>query len=332
MDLLCKDYWETADWSTVPWFHLEWQVQIRNRCISSNLVQEIRQHCSIKRAEKYWKEKSLMMKDNFDWEAVKLANTSVTRARQHWVTKHSSGFCSVGVMAKRMGLRPTDECPRCREPETTTHVWLCQAEETTELWITRIEGLQHYMEELHTDPEIIAQIIEGLNGWRWGNPISPSIQSSAQSAAIMQGEIGWQHFFEGRHATQWRELQHEYLQNIRSLRSSKRWSTAIIKKLWDIAWDLWEQRNGRLHHIEEGFVMAETGKQIQDLWQDQRLRQIPSVQKLLPRRVEELLEKSAHHRQQWLVRMEAALSRNQTTPTFRYEGERRRMKQYLLRR
>jgi hypothetical protein len=44
MDLLCKDYWDTADWSTVPWFHLEWQVQIRNRCISSNLVHEIRQH------------------------------------------------------------------------------------------------------------------------------------------------------------------------------------------------------------------------------------------------------------------------------------------------
>jgi hypothetical protein len=215
-----------------------------------------------------------------------------------------------------MGLRSTDECPRCKEPETTTHVWLCQAEETTELWNTRIEELQQHMEDVHTDPEISAQIIEGLNSWRLGNPTSTSSQSSAHSAASLQEDIGWQHFFEGRQATRWRELQHEYLQNTQSRRSSKRWSTAIIKKLWDIAWDLWEKRNGRLHHIEEGFVLAETGKRIQDLWMDQRLRQIPSVQKLLPGRVEVLLEKSAHHRQQWLVQMEAALSRNRTTPTF----------------
>jgi hypothetical protein len=141
MDLLCKDYWETADWSTVPWFHMDWQVQINNRCISSNLVQEIRQHCAINRSEKYWKEKSLPMQVNIDWEALKQANKSVTRARQNWVTKHSSSFCSVGVMAKRMGLRPTDECPRCREPETAARVWTRQAEETTELWNNRMGDL-----------------------------------------------------------------------------------------------------------------------------------------------------------------------------------------------
>jgi hypothetical protein len=329
MDLRCKDYWEKADWSNIPWFHMEWQVFITNRCLSSNLAQEIRQHCSIVRAEKYWNGKSLLAQDDIDWDVLKLANKAATRARRTWITKHSSGFCSVGIMAKRMGLRPTDECPRCSEPETAEHVWTCKSEEATVLWNQCMEGLQQHMEERQTDPEIRAKILEGLKCWREGSKISNEAQSSAQSVAVLQEDIGWKHFFEGRHHCMWRQLQSEYFQTIRSLKSSKRWSTAIIKKLWEIAWDLWEQRNGRLHHKEEGHVMAETEIQIQNLWTDQRIRQTPSIRKLLPGKVEELLAKSVQQRQQWLIRVETALSRNQTTPTFRYDGERRRMRQYL---
>jgi hypothetical protein len=329
MDLLCKDYWEKADWSSIPWFHMDWQVLITNRCISSNQVQEIRQHCSIVRVEKYWREKALPMQEDIDWEVLKMANKAVTRARRTWVTKNSSGFCSVGVMAKRMGLRSTDECPRCREPETVEHVWTCKAKESTMLWNKCMEDLQTYMEELQTDPEIRAKILEGLECWRDGSKISKEAQSSTQSAAILQEDIGWKHFFEGRHHCMWRQLQYDNFQTIRSLKSSKRWSTAIIKKLWDIAWDLWEQRNGRLHHKEEGYIMAQTETRIMNIWQDQRLRHLASVQKLLPETVAELLAKSAQQRQQWLVRVELALLRNQTTPTFRYEGERRRIRQYL---
>jgi hypothetical protein len=31
----------------------------------------------------------------------------------------------------------------------------------------------------------------------------------------------------------------------------KRWAIALIQKLWDTAWDLWEQRNGILHEQEK---------------------------------------------------------------------------------
>jgi hypothetical protein len=214
MDLLCKDYWDKADWSTIPWFHMDWQVHITNRCILSNLVQEIRQHCSIARAEKYWREKALPMQDDIDWDALKQVNKAVTRARRNWVTKNSSGFCSVGVMAKRMGLRPTDEYPRCREPETVKHVWTCKAEETTALWNKCMGELQQYMEELQTDPEISARILEGLNCWREGSKIPNESQSSAQSVALLQEDIGWKHFFEGRHHLMWRKIQFDYFQTI----------------------------------------------------------------------------------------------------------------------
>ncbi|MFN9979508.1 MAG: hypothetical protein ACK53Y_06325, partial [bacterium] len=37
------------------------------------------------------------------------------------------------------------------------------------------------------------------------------------------------------------------LQQIGSRRTGKRWVIELIKKLWHIAWDLWEHRNGILH-------------------------------------------------------------------------------------
>ena len=42
-------------------------------------------------------------------------------------------------------------------------------------------------------------------------------------------------------------VQQAYLQQIGSRRTGKHWVIELIKKLWHIAWDLWEHRNGILH-------------------------------------------------------------------------------------
>lgn len=38
--------------------------------------------------------------------------------------------------------------------------------------------------------------------------------------------------------------------SIESYRTGKRWTLALIKKMWGIAWDLWEHRNGILHETQ----------------------------------------------------------------------------------
>jgi hypothetical protein len=45
-------------------------------------------------------------------------------------------------------------------------------------------------------------------------------------------------------------VQHRYLQWIGSRRSGLHWLTALIQKLWDIAWDTWDHRNRVLHDTE----------------------------------------------------------------------------------
>jgi hypothetical protein len=42
-------------------------------------------------------------------------------------------------------------------------------------------------------------------------------------------------------------VQTKYYQESKSRRSGKQWTIAVITKLWDIAWDLWEFRNSVYH-------------------------------------------------------------------------------------
>jgi hypothetical protein len=44
----------------------------------------------------------------------------------------------------------------------------------------------------------------------------------------------------------WSEVQHRYYEFLDSRRTGLRWLTALIQKLWDVAWDMWDHRNRAL--------------------------------------------------------------------------------------
>jgi hypothetical protein len=56
--------------------------------------------------------------------------------------------------------------------------------------------------------------------------------------------------------------QQAYYTLIKSRRIGKRWVVALIKKMWDIAWDLWEHRNGILYQSTN--VVSDAELQILD--------------------------------------------------------------------
>jgi hypothetical protein len=71
------------------------------------------------------------------------------------------------------------------------------------------------------------------------------------NAVNIQHTSGWKNFFEGRPNILWSKLQScYYTVALKSRQSGKRWMTELIKKLWGVAWDLWEHRNGILHKKE----------------------------------------------------------------------------------
>jgi hypothetical protein len=198
MDTKCKQHWQDTTTEQQCWFQCEWSVWIQRQKVVSNLTKSIRTHCSITRAEKYWAKKDNQALQDIDWEGVKRTSTTTPRHRQQWMTKHVSGFCSVGKMALRTGLRSSDICPRCDEIETAEHVWKCAEQEASQLWEEKMDELRDTLRRANTPHMMINAIIEGLQGWHNGVDHTFNTTTTAGIAGDLQNRMGWKHFFEGR--------------------------------------------------------------------------------------------------------------------------------------
>jgi hypothetical protein len=63
----------------------------------------------------------------------------------------------------------------------------------------------------------------------------------------LQSTIGAKLTLEGCIHHSWREIMQQYLSSMQSKINDKRFVTAIIKLLWQIAWDMWDHHNNILH-------------------------------------------------------------------------------------
>ena len=192
----------------------------------------------------------------------------VRRSRQIWVAKHVSGFCGVGKMMHRWGLWTKPNCPRCpAEVESTTHVWECPAPDAQVVWEQSIDRLREWMASTDTDPNLASALTQALLYWKQGRPVPPlpvQAPASLRTAYARQQEMGWTACLEGRLDLHWRETQAAYFKAIASRKNTLRWTAALITKLWDVAWDQWEHRNGIVHRAAESRHREELRLQVQE--------------------------------------------------------------------
>ena len=113
------------------------------------------------------------------------------------------------------------------------------------------------MSSVSTDPDIQDAILHHLKDWRNGNVEFREYAHDLRDLIQEQSNIGWQNFFEGWIPSGWEEAQHAFYTLIRSHRTGRRWTICLIKKLWNVAWDMWEHRNGILHQQDNSVTMAE---------------------------------------------------------------------------
>jgi hypothetical protein len=151
---------------------------------------------------------------------------------------------------KRWKEWDSERCPRCGSPEDSTHVWLCKGPDTEELWSKAVAELEDTMRKLDTDPTLAHIVSLYLQSWRSGEAITYEPPREFLALLQAQSAVGWGRFFEGWVVLQWKEQQHRYYMAIKSHRTGRRWTIAILQKLWNIAWDMWEHRNGILHEQE----------------------------------------------------------------------------------
>jgi hypothetical protein len=106
--------------------------------------------------------------------------------------------------------------------------------------------------------------------------------------------------------------QQAYYCLIKSKRSGKRWTVELIKKMWAIAWDLWDHRNGILHEEQNLVLTIELGhinKKIIDAYTSLRLCLLPAHDRhLISLKLPWLLKKDKVFKEVWLCHATLALA------------------------
>jgi hypothetical protein len=322
MDTRAKLHWaETVDQPREPQSTISgepWSFWIKDKKICMNLHSSITMATRGQASLNYWESHGKYGQgthSDIDWQATGQAMAKVKISRRHWVSKHSSGFCGTSKMMHIWKKRATNLCPRClTEVEDASHVWTCQDPRAITVWQQSIANLEVWLKQQKTEPGITKVLCAKLLRWQSGGPIGNIPVSSflgLQEVVTKQDALGWQSLLEGRPAIGWREVQHRYLQWIGSRRSGLRWLTALIQKLWDIAWDTWDHRNRVLHDTELSVARDIELQQITEQFQLSRAGLPNEVKALFRGGRTRLLQQQPAYQTAWLIRVQAARARNE---------------------
>lgn len=310
MDNAAKEFWQETfeDRSllrVITFFGEPWPLRLPDgRKVCRRIEEAITDKVHRPAALKYWKKKTSRFASPeahllVDWEANARAIRGVPVSRRHWVSKQATGFCAVGVVMRLRKQRPSAKCPRCPWPEETVeHVYTCPSIEADKQWKESISKLLDWMEEQKTDPDIIRNIRDGLNAWR----LDPTagVQPAFSSARATQEFIGWRPFLEGCLTWEWQAQQQRYYQTLKSRKTGRRWSTLIIRKLWEVAWDMWEHRNGILHQKDNAVKHQVTDLELRRLFAVGPRKVLRRDRRLFEKPLEEWLASDPFVRRQWV--------------------------------
>ena len=268
-----------------------------------------------------------------DWDANKAAMAATPLARRHWVTKFESGCCGTGRMMKMWKKRVIDNCPRCGKPnETTTHILQCQCDSAQRVWEGALLSLDEWLYENRTCPDLRKLLQHILYRWKKGLEVTPLRDydfEACKDVFVSQQQIGWRQLMGGCLSVEWARVQQSYYQWRDIRRTGKRWAISLIRKLWEIAWDLWDDRNDLLHSTPlaadlNGAASLDKAIREECLLGSEGLP--VTVQRLFPIDVEKLIKTSLLQRKAWLVSVRAARELLQDT---RIQDEFTNPKSYL---
>ena len=225
-----------------------WRLLVDGTKVCRNFKSTVIDHIRGTRAQKYWDKRKRFKEGSsadVDWQATADAMKSMPRARQHWMTKQASGFCATGKMMQRRGEWKTAKCLRCEEEmEDSEHVLRCSGAGAKEQWQEGIKSLRKWTAEQGTACDISAAISDGLQAW-YNNetPDLDGYSTEIQEVMKLQSKIGWQALLEGCPVKGWAEAQADAFPSFGSKKSGRRWVAALVKKLAETAWQMWDHRN-----------------------------------------------------------------------------------------
>jgi hypothetical protein len=334
MDLRAKECREaTGEAIQFPGNDTLWSVEIEGKKLVQKTVEALRYHCTSRNAVNYWFQSGKIgsaLPEEITWASTGEAMKESTLERRKFVTKHSSGWCAVNKNTTRWNMDVDNSCPRCgQQSETALHVWRCTAPSAQKVWKEHLEKLERWMDRKKTCPAIKEIIISRLRSWKSGSRPAPirSTYRGLREAVLVQDRIGWNSAFEGRWCINWLEVQQSYYKFIESKAGAKRWLIELIKKLWQIAWDLWQDRNTENSTRKTKRLRGDLHTKVEVEYEIGYERLHPKHQKLFTRFT---ADKRKTFKDQsnvsWLLRVESARTFAETEPFTEEDLERAREK------
>jgi len=284
-------------------------------------------------AHQYWATKlpgTTSLPATLDMQAMERALSESTPGRRRWVTKHITGHFAHGQNMQRRGQRTSTACPRCQTPvEDKVHILRCQSESARAQWKLSMKALHQWMKDQGTASEIRHAIMTYLE--QWAND-SPTPGHSDETFTEEQRRIGWDRMLDGWLTRGWRDHQEKIWKNAKSRKSCLRWAAALIQKLWDVSWDMWDHRNKEL------YAGSEIQQQITHSLVDDRIKalyaggaqQLPrDALKFLRQPLATVLQYPLASKQIWLDAVNTAQQQRRRHEHGRYLGEQRFMATWL---
>lgn len=259
----------------------------------------------------YWRDKQVFAgpTSGVAWDCLATASSKVAFDRRIYALKQAAYRLPTGMEMLRRKARQSATCPACTEPfENHHHILTCPARTTT--WQHSLKKLKTWLLP-KTSPSTTTQIILRLQHWHDSTtpPTLPRTLPRLFARAILAQDIlGWDAFLFGFIAVEWKQAQRQYLTQLRSLANPKTLLAALIQKLWDVTWDQWQDRNGKLHHRDTGIRQQQLRATILELKQT-KLTLPPQDRALLRTPLQTLLKSKLDYQETWCRRVKAALLR-----------------------
>ena len=124
-----------------------------------------------------------------------------------------------------------------------------------------------------------------------------------------QKMIGWKQMMGGCVSLEWAKAQDIYFKWMGMRKTGKRWVVSLIKKLWEISWELWDDRNSVLHNTPMAADLSGAVSLDKAIREEFHLGcdGLPTlVRGQFPKEVDTVLNSSLIQRKSWLVLVRAS--------------------------
>ena len=289
-----------------------WPLYFNGKKVSRDFVQRFYEHVSGPPALYHWKHQvdrfGQGSRKDVDWQAVADGMKLLPPHRQRWITQQAAGWGGVGKWMFRYGEWPHSKCPRCTEPvEDTEHVLLCKGTGAQDLMLKALDDFSLWLQGRNTQADIAEALVNGLHSWYMDTPFDTGeLSEELQEVVQTQSRLGWKTLLEGFPATGWAVLQQAYFDRLGSRRTGRRWLASVVKKLLDLAFQMWQHRNDVNNKKETSTISLDVNRQIELEYQLGFRDLDPAARQLGRKPKPRVLQAALSYRKNWLRSIKAA--------------------------